>query len=183
VILRLPIFVSFGGYQGYEASVRAEVEIRQNACVSEPGQRPWPDRVHHERAGLNRIAGSHNALVVRAVKQLASTGSPPGAPLVTEMFVGIALRKFDGNGGFVEEAASQHGATTGLQGGDGTKATGGISGTYQVNPDCTGTSTLVLPAPFPTIVSDFVIVNNGKSIKEIVTSPSANIVTAVYTRK
>jgi hypothetical protein len=124
------------------------------------------------------LKGEYGALVqgVRGI-------SPPDAPLVTEMFVGIALRNFDGNGGFIEEAASQHGAITGLQGGVGANATAGIFGTYHVNPDCTGTSTLVLPAPFPTIVSDFVIVDHGRGIKEIVTSPAANIVTAVYTRK
>ena len=122
------------------------------------------------------LKGEYGALVqgIRGI-------SAPGAPLVTEMFVGIALRNFDGDGGFIEEAASQHGLMTGLQGGVGAKAT--ARGTYIVNADCTGTSTLVLPPPFPTIVSDFVIVDHGKGIKEIVTSPAANIVTAVYTRK
>jgi hypothetical protein len=104
-------------------------------------------------------------------------------PGLTEMFVGIALRKFDGNGGFIEEAGSQHGAITGLQGGVGANSPGTLAGTYHVNPDCTGTSTLILPAPFPSVVSDFVIVNNGQGITEIVRSPAANIVSAVFTRK
>jgi len=104
------------------------------------------------------------------------------SPVETEMFVGIALRKFDGKGGFIEEAASQHGAKTGLQGGVGADAFV-VVGTYQVNADCTGTSTLTLPPPFPTIVSNFVITDSGKGINEIVTSPAANIVTAVFRKK
>jgi hypothetical protein len=123
------------------------------------------------------LRGEYGALV-RGIKQ-----TPPGTPVPTETFVGIALRNFDGNGSFVEEAASQNGVVTGPIGGVGPKAFPGITGTYQVNPDCTGTSTLVLPMGLPQIVSDFVIVNNGKKILEIVTSPRTNVATAVYTKK
>ena len=98
-------------------------------------------------------------------------------PMVTEMFVGTSVRTYDGAGGFTETAANQHGAVTG------TIVNGQATGTYQVNPDCTGTSTLILPPPFPTIVSSFVIVDSGKEVREVVMSPAANIVTANLRQK
>ena len=98
-------------------------------------------------------------------------------PMVTEMFVGTSLRTYDGKGGFTESAVNQHGAITG------TIVNAQASGTYQVNSDCTGTSTLVLPPPFPTIISSFVIVDSGKEVREVVMSPAANIVTANLRQK
>jgi hypothetical protein len=87
------------------------------------------------------------------------TGIRGIGPGVTEMFVGTSLRTYDGNGGF-SDTGSFHGANTGVQNG------GPVSGTYHVNPDCTGTSTLLLPAPVGPIESSFVIVDNGKEVWE-----------------
>ena len=98
-------------------------------------------------------------------------------PGLNEMFVGTSLRTYDGAGRFTETAANQHGAITG------TVVNGQATGTYQVNHDCTGTSTAVLPPPFPTIVSSFVIVNGGREVKEVVMSPAPNIVTATLRQK
>ena len=99
-------------------------------------------------------------------------------------FVGISLRKFDGNGNFTEEWASFHG-TTGLElGGTAAPPAPPLMGTYTVNPNCTGTSTLY-PPPFPgasSIVSDFVIMDNAKEVREIVTSPTENVVSADFKR-
>ena len=64
---------------------------------------------------------------------------------ITENFVGISLRKYDGNGNFTEEFASFHGAITGNQ--TATAAPDATSGTYQVNANCTGSSTLNSPIP------------------------------------
>jgi hypothetical protein len=126
------------------------------------------------------LKGQYGALVQGIRPALV----PPPQPM--ESFVAIALRNFDGKGGFVEEAASQHGVVSGPFPTLATPA-GTATGTYQVNADCTGTSTLtiVLPSPAPplVIVSDFVITDNGKGINEIVTLPKTNVVTAVYTRK
>jgi len=125
------------------------------------------------------LKGQYGALVQGVRPSLI-----PTQPM--ESFVGIALRNFDGKGGFVEEAASQHGSATGPFPTFASPA-GTATGTYQVNADCTCTSTLtiVLPSPAPplVIVSDFVITDNGKGINEIVTLPKTNVVTAVYTRK
>jgi hypothetical protein len=57
------------------------------------------------------------------------------------------------------------------------------SGTCPVNSECTGTSTLMLPAPPPTVVSSFVIGNDGKEVREAVVSPAANVATANLRRQ
>jgi hypothetical protein len=96
-------------------------------------------------------------------------------PITTESFVGVGVRTFDGQGGFTD-VATFHGQLTGVQEGEAT-------GTYSVNANCSGTSTLFIPnLPFP-IVSSFVIVGHGRELKEAVTSPQPNIVTAEYVRK
>ena len=105
---------------------------------------------------------------------------------VTENFVGISIRDYDGNGNFTEEWASFHGATTGVQGGTAQPGSP-LSGTYTVNPDCSGSSTLnppVIPGapPIPPILSDFVIMDRAKEVREIVTSPLSNIVSADFKR-
>ncbi len=71
-------------------------------------------------------------------------------PMLTEMFAGTSLRNYDGAGRFTETTANQLGAITG------TVVNGQATGSDQVNHDCTGTSTVVLPPRFPTIVSSFI---------------------------
>ena len=119
------------------------------------------------KCGNATLKGDYGALV---------SGTIGLGPNTTETFVGVSLRKYDGGGNFTE-LANQHGSIRG------TVVNGQASGTYQVNPDCTGTSTLVLPPPFPTIVSSFVIVDGGKEVREVVMSPAANIVTANLRQK
>jgi len=57
-----------------------------------------------------------------------------------------------------------------------------VTGTYEVNADCTGTAMLFISGvPFP-IETTFVIVDNGEEVKEAVMSPQPNLVTAVQRR-
>jgi hypothetical protein len=99
-------------------------------------------------------------------------------PIATETFVGVGLRIYDGSGGLTDKGTF-HGQVTGVQGGEGEDA---VTGTYQVNGDCTGTTTVFIPnVPFP-IVSNFVIVDKGRQVKEVVVSPASNVVTAVLDR-
>jgi hypothetical protein len=105
---------------------------------------------------------------------------------VTENFVGISLRNYDGKGNFTEEWASFHGALTGVQGGTAHPGSP-LSGTYTVNPDCSGSSTLNPPVipdapPIPPILSDFVIMDHAREVREIVTSPLTNVVSADFKR-
>jgi len=96
----------------------------------------------------------------------------------TETVVGTGLRSYDGSGGFTERAADLHGQLTGV-----TPDSGGITGTYEVNADCTGRSTRDVPGlPFP-IISNFVIVGGAMQVKEAVMEPGPNVITVVLDRK
>jgi hypothetical protein len=54
------------------------------------------------------------------------------------------------------------------------------SGTYTVNPDCTGSAVIIIPGnPLSPVNLHFVVVNNGKQINQVV---DANAVTAVGTK-
>jgi hypothetical protein len=96
----------------------------------------------------------------------------------TELVVGTGLRTYDGSGGFTESGADLHGQLTGV-----TSDPGGIAGTYEVNPDCTGRSIRYVPGlPFP-IISNFVIVGGAIQVKEAVMEPGPNVITVVLDRR
>jgi hypothetical protein len=48
------------------------------------------------------------------------------------------------------------------------------NGTYTVNPDCTGTFTIDFTDGRPTVVTSFVVVNDGSEIDTVVTSVAGN---------
>jgi hypothetical protein len=96
----------------------------------------------------------------------------------TELVVGTGVRTYTGAGWFTESGADLHGQLTGVS-----TDPGGITGTYEVNPDCTGQSTRYVPGlPFP-IISNFVIVEGGTRVKEAVMEPGPNVITVLLDRK
>ena len=107
---------------------------------------------------------------------LISGTAPSGPSGQTETIIGTALRTYDGHGNFTQ-VDNVHGQLSGaIAGRPG-------SGTYQVNADCSGTTTLFLAGvPFPSATS-IAIVDDGREIKEVVMSPPPALVTAVQTRK
>ena len=88
-------------------------------------------------------------------------GLVPGAPLEQVMTVGV--RNYDGQGNFTQidtTKASMTAPTIDQR----------ASGTYTINPDCTGTAIITINgAPGPE--ARFVVVNRGKEIHWIVLSP------------
>lgn len=103
---------------------------------------------------------------------------PPPFGAGTEMVVAAGVRRYDGNGNFADSSSGLHGQITGI-----TPDPGGAVGTYVVNPDCTGTSTISMPwLPFP-IEQAFVIVDNGRQVKEVVMTPLPNVVSVVLDRQ
>lgn len=79
--------------------------------------------------------------------------------------LGVAMTEFDGFGGLVQIDSIVIG---GIETSDFThpKATG----SYTVNPDCTGTFTINFTDGRPTIVTNFVVVDNGNEIDTVVIS-------------
>ena len=120
----------------------------------------------HRVCGNRTLRGDYGILV---------SGIRGVGPGTTESFVGTALRTYDGQGGFTQ-VDNSHGSVTGAQ------RNVPATGTYAVNPDCSGTSMIFFPgAPFP-VETAFVIVDQGEEVKDIVMAPPPNLVTAVLTR-
>ena len=82
------------------------------------------------------------------------------APLV---LAGVVKTTYDGNGTFTQvDAVSDNGSgVTGWRPG---------SGTYSVNPDCTGTSTIVIPG-MPDVHTQFIVSQSGNTTHFVVTDP------------
>lgn len=84
---------------------------------------------------------------------------------------GVVMQHYDGNGNITQvDHLVVYGAPPPQEWTPGT-------GTYTVNPDCTGAA--MLTTPDGTIYLHFVVVNNGKQINQVVDS---NAVTAVGTK-
>lgn len=89
----------------------------------------------------------------------------------TEEIIGVAMTQFDGRGGLTQ-VDNIHGALSGTV----TDRSG--SGTYQVNPDCSGTMTLNVPGiPFP-IQLRIVVVDKGHEVRTAVMG-GPNLVTSI----
>ena len=85
----------------------------------------------------------------------ARPASPaPGAPIVEGR--GVGIRIFDGQGNFTEVSSVKSVNTPAL-------IDNRFSGTYKINPDCTGTAFLLVPG-MPAAEFRFVVVKKGKEI-------------------
>ena len=100
--------------------------------------------------------------------------APPPAPAGTvETVIGVLVRQYDGEGNFTQ-VNNEKGSVSGL----GPVDREGF-GTYQVNPDCSGSHELHIPGvPFP-ITDRFVIVDFGREVRHFVVSPAPVMVTGV----
>lgn len=79
--------------------------------------------------------------------------------------LGVAMTEFDGFGGLVQIDTI---TIAGVKTSDFTHPQ--ATGTYTVNPDCTGTFTINFTDGRPTIVTNFVVVENGNEIDTVVIS-------------
>ena len=85
---------------------------------------------------------------------------PDGSTLLLD---GLLKQTFDGNGNFtqVDAVAANGNLTPGWRPG---------SGTYSVNPDCTGTQTIVIPGN-PDLHTQFIVSQSGNMIRGMVIDP------------
>ena len=115
------------------------------------------------RGCSNRTLRGDYGILVSGVRGLG--------PGVSESFVGTALRTYDGHGQFTQ-IDNGHGEITGFQ------KDVPAYGTYEVNANCSGTSTIFFPgAPVP-VETAFVIVARGEEVKDAVMAPAPTFVTA-----
>jgi hypothetical protein len=106
------------------------------------------------------------------------TGMRPSAPTPMaplEQVVGVALTHFDGSGNLTQ-VDNVHGSLSG------TVPDRPGTGSYTVNPDCTGTMTLQ-NAGAPNLQLRIVVVNHGTEVDAAVIAPAAVMVTSIGTQK
>ena len=96
---------------------------------------------------------------------------PPSQGGGSQTLIGVVVRTYHGDGTF-SQVDNIKGSVTGVV----PDRPG--SGTYQVNPDCSGV-TLFQPGPGITIEERMVIVDRGNEIRSIVSSPLAVMVSTV----
>lgn len=111
------------------------------------------DRICTDRT----IRGSYGYTVTASRPASAA----PGAPILEGR--GVGIRIFDGKGNFTQRDSSKSVNTPAL-------IDQPASGTYKVNPDCTGTAFLIVPG-LGTGEFRFVVVNKGKEIFFTLVSP------------
>ena len=104
-------------------------------------------------------------------------GTRPAGPGVIENVVGVVLRHYDGQGYF-DQIDNIKGSVSGIA----LDRPG--SGTYQVNADCTGTTSFQPDPNNPSlvIVEKIVIVDDGNEIRAIGVSPPPLMVSSVAKR-
>ena len=116
----------------------------------------------NSRLCTNQLITGDYAFIVDGYKVAGPPGSPVGP------MKGVAMTTFYGNGHLTQlDTVVVNGAQAASFSED--EATG----TYQVNPNCTGTFTLTFPTgdPRPPVTVSFVIGDNGNEIDTVVTSP------------
>ena len=103
---------------------------------------------------------------------------PGGTAFVAQQ--GVALQHFDGEGHFTAVDFIMNNGAPAINPSTAVNSNGfrsNESGTYTVNPDCTGSMTLNQDTKFYTLASTiqikFVLVKRGKEIREVVTSITA----------
>jgi hypothetical protein len=89
-------------------------------------------------------------------------GNIVGGPLAGPV-AGIALQKYDGEGGLTQVDTV---SINGILVANGRSATG----TYTVNPDCTGTATINFPAQ-PPLQLNFVLDDHRRELRAVTTNP------------
>jgi hypothetical protein len=131
---------------------------------------PWG--VAAQGDGDRRVCGTHT---LHGNYGLTGTGVRGLGPGASETFATISMVTYDGLGGFSAIGVS-HGQVTGVREGL------PVTGTYYVNPDCTGGQTTIIPG-VPPLEDRFVIVDNGREVRTVVVAPVTTIATANLRKK
>jgi hypothetical protein len=101
-----------------------------------------------------------------------ASGTPNYIPGTMEQVIGVDTRTFDGHGNFTQ-VSNEKGSLSGI-----VAANSAVHGTYTLNADCSGTTTITVPGlPFP-VVLDIVVVNHGNEFRGIVASPQPVMVSS-----
>ena len=123
-------------------------------------------------------AGRCSTATLKGDYGLAASGTR-AAPTADgqEVFILTGVRTYDGNGSFTT-ISDDHGSALGPRAGI------TATGTYTVKPNCSGVATITITTPIGKIelVSSFIIVNKGKTVKEANMDASVGLATAILTK-
>jgi len=112
------------------------------------------DRRDHDKVCTNRTLEGDYGFTIEGLLGVPGDGVP---------LRGVVLQHFDGKGHLT---STDHIVINGAPPVDAWRPG---YGTYTVNPDCTGTSTIVIPSsPFPPLELYFVIAKEGREVREVV---------------
>ena len=131
---------------------------------------PWGVAAQGE--GTGRVCSTNT---LRGDYGLVGNGVRGLGPGLSETFATISMVTYDGQGAFTAVGVS-HGQATGVREGL------PVTGTYYVNPDCSGGQTTNIPG-VPPLEDRFVIVDNGREVRTVVIAPATTIATANLRKK
>jgi hypothetical protein len=131
---------------------------------------PWG--IAAQGDGEGRVCGTQT---LHGDYGLAGMGVRGLGPAASESFATVSMVTYDGQGGFSAIGVS-HGQVTGVREGL------PVTGTYYVNPDCTGGQTTNIPG-VPPLEDRFVIVDSGREVRTVVVAPLTTIATAILRKK
>jgi len=146
-------------------SVALLSHVQASSGKEQPLGAPRPDQADASTCSNQTLQGVYGIDIsgTRPAPPPAS-GIPNYVPGTIENVIGVDTRTFDGAGNFTQ-ISNDKGSLSGLA------PNRAGHGTYSVNPDCSGTTTLNIPGvPFPVVI-DIVIVNHGREFRGIVASP------------
>ena len=146
----------------------ATVAAVAGVLAAAAGSFPWRAAAQDQ----GRVCGAHT---LRGDYGLVGSGVRGLGPGASETFATISMVTYDGQGGF-SAAGVSHGQVTGVREGL------PVTGTYFVNPDCTGGQTTNIPG-LPPLEDRFVIVDNGREVRTVVVAPLTTIATANLHRR
>jgi hypothetical protein len=146
-------------------SVALLTHVQASNGKGHPLAAPWQDQAEDTTCSNQTLHGVYGISIsgTRPAPPPAS-GVPNYVPGTIEQVIGVDTRTFDGAGNFTQ-ISNDKGSLSGIA------PNRAGQGTYSVNPDCSGTTTLNIPGvPFPVVI-DIVIVSHGREFRGIVASP------------
>jgi len=155
------------------ASVALHTHVQASNRKEQPLATPQQDQDEATTCGNQTLQGIYG-LAVSGTRPAPPppSGIPNYVPGAIEQVIGVDTRTFDGNGNFTQ-ISNEKGSLSGIL-----VPNAASHGTYIINPDCSGTNTLIIPGlPFPVVI-DIVIVNHGKEFHGIVASPQLVMVSS-----
>ena len=139
------------------------------------GTTGWAESADGNQLDRDQRMRGCSVATLRGAYGIRMQGTRPSAPAgPIEDVVGVIWREYDGRGNF-RQIDNVKGAISGI-----VLDRPGF-GTYTMNEDCTGTTSFQ-PGPGATLVESLIVVDGGREVLSVVTSPQPVMVSSVQSR-